>query len=313
MCYSSQDNAIVSSLSEQLLAQGIDIWLDKWEIRPGDSLRRKIDEGLEETTYFFVILSEHSLKSEWVQTELDAAMVQKIQGKCSLIPILYGIDDYQVPLTLRGMKWIRLDNYDDCVREIVGLCFELSKKPAVGLPPKWVTRSTHEELVLSPNAEAIGKLLAQKSENALNADISLRPEEIGKELGLNDNEMALAVDELEEEGMVELVRTSSMGKAGFSYIFAQSELFFKIDPIVKGWDPKEDAKMVAVVAVNRNKPYVRSQELAEDLKWEPRRLNSALQFLELHGYVDVSKAMGSAPYCRDGFAITSRTKRFASN
>ena len=36
------------------MQRGIDVWYDNWEIGYGDSLRRKMEEGLSECTHFVV-------------------------------------------------------------------------------------------------------------------------------------------------------------------------------------------------------------------------------------------------------------------
>ena len=52
LCHGSEDKATVRRLAEDLLAAGIDVFFDEWEIRSGDSLRRKIDDGLGRCTHF---------------------------------------------------------------------------------------------------------------------------------------------------------------------------------------------------------------------------------------------------------------------
>jgi hypothetical protein len=311
LCHSSNDKEIAERLAKDLMENAIDVWYDKWEIKPGDSLRRKIDEGIEEATHFFVLLSKFSLKSEWVQTELDAGMVKRIDGRCRLVPILLEIDDKEVPPTLKGMRWERLDDYGGALRSIINTCFEVSTKPRLGEPPSWVRPLSEGSLGLSPNAEAVALFIAQRSEHALYDDPIIRPQEIEKALGMTQQEIGLAADELEEEGLAVLTKTTGMGKAGFTDISPQSELFFRCDPTVKGWNSEKDAKVVAAYAVNKNSPYVRSSEIAEGLKWEPRRLNVALRWLDIHDLAEKSEALGSAPYYTDGIIVTNRTKRYA--
>jgi len=136
LSHSSGDSSVAQRLATDLRSQGIDAWLDKWEIRPGDSLRQKIDEGIEKASFFLVLLTPQSLKSKWVRVELDAAMVKRIQGTCRLIPILLGIQEEQLPPTLRGIVWIRLDNYEEGVRQLIEVCHGVETKPPLGSPPR---------------------------------------------------------------------------------------------------------------------------------------------------------------------------------
>jgi hypothetical protein len=89
LSHSGADAAIAGRLARDLRGQGGDVWYAEWEIKLGDSLRRKIDEGIDRATHFLVLLTPASLKSEWVQTELDAGLVRKISGACQLIPIRF--------------------------------------------------------------------------------------------------------------------------------------------------------------------------------------------------------------------------------
>src|SRR3989338_1725495 len=101
LSHSSADAEMACRLAKDLRDKGIDVWYAEWEIKAGDSLRRKIDEGIDRASHFLVLLSGNSLKSGWVQTELDAGMVKRISGACRLVPILFGIKDDDVPATLR--------------------------------------------------------------------------------------------------------------------------------------------------------------------------------------------------------------------
>lgn len=112
LSHSSLDKELVSRLANDLTAAGIAPWYAEWEIKPGDSLRRKVDEGIETASHFLVILTANGLRSEWVQTELDAAMIRRIEGKCRLIPVLHEIGDNEVPTTLRGRRWVMLNHYE---------------------------------------------------------------------------------------------------------------------------------------------------------------------------------------------------------
>ena len=50
-------------------------------MKPGDVLRERINEGIEQANYFLVVLSENSLKSSWVKFELNSAMIREIEER----------------------------------------------------------------------------------------------------------------------------------------------------------------------------------------------------------------------------------------
>ena len=47
LSYSSKDKETVHVLAELLKEDGLRVWLDKWEIKPGDMIGLKIQHGLE--------------------------------------------------------------------------------------------------------------------------------------------------------------------------------------------------------------------------------------------------------------------------
>ena len=45
LSHSSKDKAVVRAVAERLRADGLRVWIDDWEIRPGDSIPAKIETG----------------------------------------------------------------------------------------------------------------------------------------------------------------------------------------------------------------------------------------------------------------------------
>ena len=79
-------DTFVEKLALALRSDCYRVWYDKFELKPGRSLRRSIDEGLAESAVGVVVLSPHFFRKEWALRELDALTAQEIGGKL-LIPI----------------------------------------------------------------------------------------------------------------------------------------------------------------------------------------------------------------------------------
>jgi TIR domain len=95
--HSSVDKDWVRKLAIGLLHEGFPVWLDEWELDLGESLIERIYSGIDQSTYFLLVMSEASVKSGWVTKELNAALVKEEQlSRKFLIPILVG--DCKVPL-----------------------------------------------------------------------------------------------------------------------------------------------------------------------------------------------------------------------
>ena len=70
--HASEDKASVAlPLAESLIRSGLRVWLDQFELRIGDSLREKIDEGLSESSFGVIVLSEHFLNKGRTKKELN--------------------------------------------------------------------------------------------------------------------------------------------------------------------------------------------------------------------------------------------------
>lgn len=145
--HASEDKQrFVLSFAERLRAAGIDAWLDRWEMLPGDSLVDKIfEEGLRNASAVIVVLSNNSINKPWVREELNAAFVKRVDSGRRLIPIV--LDACKVPDALASTLWERIDNpadYDESFHRIVAAITGARDKPALGALPAYVTSPIRE-------------------------------------------------------------------------------------------------------------------------------------------------------------------------
>ena len=88
VCHAGEDKDFATRLGERLRASGVDVFVDKWEILPGDKMIQKIfGEGIPQARAFIIILSRKSVTKPWVQEELDAGLVLRIEKRMKVIPI----------------------------------------------------------------------------------------------------------------------------------------------------------------------------------------------------------------------------------
>lgn len=81
-------------------ANNVPVWYDKWELKVGDSLQRKIADGIQGSAWLAVILSQNSIGSSWVEKELNAGLALELErNDVFVLPIL--IEDCTVPLFLK--------------------------------------------------------------------------------------------------------------------------------------------------------------------------------------------------------------------
>lgn len=79
-----------------LQQNGLKVWYDEFTLRVGDSLRRSIDNGLRNSRYGIVILSEAFFSKEWPQRELDGLFAREVNGEKVILPIWHKISKNEV-------------------------------------------------------------------------------------------------------------------------------------------------------------------------------------------------------------------------
>jgi hypothetical protein len=92
--HASEDkDTIARPLYEALTKRGVSVWFDEAELTLGDSLGRKIDQGLARCHYGIVILSPLFLAKEWPQRELDGLVARETaSGEKTILPIWHELD-----------------------------------------------------------------------------------------------------------------------------------------------------------------------------------------------------------------------------
>jgi hypothetical protein len=98
--YSRKDRDFVDKLVVNLVRARHSVWMDRWELGVGDSLTQRIQDALKGSAAVLVILSKHSVDSEWCKRELTAGLVRELEEKHTVVmPCV--IDDCEIPLFLR--------------------------------------------------------------------------------------------------------------------------------------------------------------------------------------------------------------------
>lgn len=84
-------DSVVRPLAHALQAREVAVWYDEFELRVGDSLRRKIDAGIARSRFGIVVLSSAFFAKSWPQYELDGLVTMAISGKQVLLPLWHGV------------------------------------------------------------------------------------------------------------------------------------------------------------------------------------------------------------------------------
>lgn len=95
--HASEDKEeVVRPLVNALQKEGLTVWYDEFEMKIGDSLRRKIDKGLVNSKFGIVVLSKDFIKKGWTNYELDGIISKAITGEQVVLPIWHNITKKEV-------------------------------------------------------------------------------------------------------------------------------------------------------------------------------------------------------------------------
>jgi len=147
--YSKADEEFAEFLFQQLRQNGVGVWFAQEDVLPGEKLHDQIKRAIRTFDRLLIVLSEASMKSEWVKTEIRTARKRELnEGRRVLFPI--GLVSYE-----RIKEW-------ECFDADTGkdLAVEIREYPIPDLS-NW--RNTESF------AEQFNKLLKGLSTNAGNA------------------------------------------------------------------------------------------------------------------------------------------------
>ncbi|MDE5457965.1 TIR domain-containing protein [Bradyrhizobium sp. CSA112] len=101
LSHSHADKPFARKLAADLRNAGHSVWIDEAEINIGDSLIGKIRSGLDQVDFVCAILSQASIKSAWVEKELEIASNREIdERRVVVLPLL--VEDVPLPRFLQG-------------------------------------------------------------------------------------------------------------------------------------------------------------------------------------------------------------------
>jgi len=95
--HASEDKEeIVRDLADALKENGFEVWYDEFELKIGDSLRKKIDNGLSKSRFGIVIISPSFVKKNWTEYELNGMVAREMNGHKVILPIWHKISKDEV-------------------------------------------------------------------------------------------------------------------------------------------------------------------------------------------------------------------------
>lgn len=87
--YSSEDKAFAERLHADLQQNGARCWFAPQDMKIGAKIRPTIDEAIRSHEKLLLVLSKHSLASQWIEQEVETALAweREQEGKLILFPV----------------------------------------------------------------------------------------------------------------------------------------------------------------------------------------------------------------------------------
>lgn len=154
--HSHQDNKYTDLISDALKKAGHEVWVDSLNLKLGDNFISKINDALKESDAFIIIVSENSIRSEYVSKEISTIALREISDKKTrIIPVL--IDKSTVPQYLA--QYLYVDLSQDLDSGLGRIIQALSDKPeTISLGDKKEKRNYDKTILELSKALKDGKL-----------------------------------------------------------------------------------------------------------------------------------------------------------
>jgi len=292
--HASEDKErFVTNFATKLRENGVDAWLDKWEMLPGDSLVDKIfEEGLKEAQAVIIVLSNYSIKKPWVREELNASIVAKLSKGTKVIPIV--LDNCEVPQSLTSTLWESipdLESYEKNFKRILSSIFGATDKPALGKAPAHATSVYHE---IGGLTKADNLVLKESCEYAIeNDDTMINPESLfgnGEKLGFSRAEIKDCIEVLEQNGYLDVSR--NLGGGGDNYSCHFRVTTYGLDNYARSYIADYSETLGNIVSLIVNEGINSNAGIQEKIDKPIVIINHILNVLESNDHVKLSKTIG---------------------
>jgi TIR domain-containing protein len=109
LSHNSQDKPVVEEVAVRLRAEGLSVWLDKWELRPGFPWQEGLEEGVRASRAVAVFVGASGLGA-WEEPEMRAFLARSRRETIPVVPVLLPgcPDSPQLSLFLEALTWVDL-------------------------------------------------------------------------------------------------------------------------------------------------------------------------------------------------------------
>lgn len=266
--YASQDRESVKNLVSVLEERGMRVWWDKGQIKLGDKLSQKIDEGLRSSKYGVVIISSSFVAKHWPENELRSMLNRSISsGEKVILPALLGLTHTQFaehyPLMADIVTTEFSGDFDQLADEIISA---IEHVPFAGEPIR------EQRVAIEGFAAELLATLIKECPDGLCLTYYEMPQLLEKFPEHSQEEIQDASYDLQEYGLIRVMEAIN----GWMIVLDEGA-YEKVDPQIMDWDPQDDAVTLAKLMLEKNEGS--AMPLQQELDWSKRRFNPAQRMI----------------------------------
>ncbi len=132
LSYSSKDKKVVRKVANRLKSDGLRVWFAEWELKAGDSIPAKIEEGLERSRVLVLCMSDNAFGSDWTTLESQTFRYRDpLNKERRFIPLR--LDEAPIKGSLAQFLYInwRPQNRKQDYAKLLEACQPTAKEPKV--------------------------------------------------------------------------------------------------------------------------------------------------------------------------------------
>lgn len=109
LCHNSRDKSTVLEIGKQLKQRGLNPWIDIWNLRPGESWQRSLEQQIEDIEAVAIFVGEEG-SAPWQSEEIYAFLHEFVRRQRPVIPVILpnAPEILALPLFLKNRQWIDL-------------------------------------------------------------------------------------------------------------------------------------------------------------------------------------------------------------
>jgi hypothetical protein len=142
LSHTSQDRPAVRKIAEALIATGLKVWLDEWNIVPGQSWQVAIEDAIIQSKAVLIVISKSGV-GPWQDMEINVALQYTVEQRRPVIPVLLpDVQQTKLPVFISQISSISIkswkdEDFQDALSKIIwGITGKLKVAPKLKPIPK---------------------------------------------------------------------------------------------------------------------------------------------------------------------------------